>query len=174
MSFFCCTFAGKLIKKDYYEHSHSQRNADRIWIIRSEYASAEVLYRRWGDSLFGATYSCNVQMKEVVYTRQALLQFEENVKELVEQRYFSEEDYAVDYMREIFRYFALNLQNSVRVKAPTYFDRYKVDGKDLYYVRYRKSYRTTWYAFFEELEKVYSIAYLGNNQLIGHRLEISL
>ena len=113
-------------------------------------------------------------MKEVVYTRQALLQFEENVKELVEQRYFSEEDYAVDYMREIFRYFALNLQNSVRVKAPTYFDRYKVDGKDLYYVRYRKSYRTTWYAFFEELEKVYSIAYLGNNQLIGHRLEISL
>ena len=113
-------------------------------------------------------------MKEVVYTRQALLQFEENVKELVEQRYFSEEDYAVDYMREIFRYFALNLQNSVRVKAPTYFDRYKVDGKDLYYARYRKSYRTTWYAFFEELEKVYSIVYLGNNQLIGHRLEISL
>ena len=41
-------------------------------------------------------------MKEVVYTRQALLQFEENVKELVEQRYFSEEDYALDYMREIF------------------------------------------------------------------------
>lgn len=113
-------------------------------------------------------------MKEVVYTRQALLQFEENVKELVEQRYFSEEDYALDYMREIFRYFALNLQNSVRVKAPTYFDRYKVDGKDLYYVRYRKSYRTTWYAFFEELEKIYSIVYLGNNQLIGHRLEISL
>lgn len=113
-------------------------------------------------------------MKEVVYTRQALLQFEENVKELVEQRYFSEEDYAVDYMRDIFRYFALNLQNSVRVKAPAYFERYKVDGKDLYYVRYRKSYRTTWYAFFEELEKVYSIVYLGNNQLIGHRLEISL
>lgn len=113
-------------------------------------------------------------MKEVVYTRQALLQFEENVKELVEQRYFSEEDYAVDYMRDIFRYFALNLQNSVRVNAPAYFDRYKVDGKNLFYVRYRKSYRTTWYAFFEELENVYSIVYLGNNQLIGHRLDITL
>ena len=37
-------------------------------------------------------------MKEVVFTRQALLQFEESVKELVEQRYFSEEDYAVDYI----------------------------------------------------------------------------
>jgi hypothetical protein len=54
-------------------------------------------------------------MKEVVYTRQALLQFEESVKELVEQRYFS-----------------------------------------------------------EELENVYSIVYLGNNQLIGHRLDIAL
>ncbi len=42
-------------------------------------------------------------MKEVVYTRQSLLQFEESVKELVEQRYFSEEDYAVDYMRAISR-----------------------------------------------------------------------
>ena len=77
-------------------------------------------------------------MKEVVYTRQALLQFEESVK------------------------------------APEYFDRYKVDGKEIYYIRYRKSSHTTWYAFFEELEKVYSIVYLANNQLIGHRLDISL
>ena len=113
-------------------------------------------------------------MKEVVYTRQALLQFEESVRELVEQRYFSEEDYAVDYMREIFRYFALNLQISVQVKAPNYFDRYKVNGKDVYYVRYRKSAHTTWYAFYEELDNVYSIIYLANNQLIGHRLEIAL
>lgn len=113
-------------------------------------------------------------MKEVVYTRQALLQFEESVKELVEQRYFSEEDYAVDYMRDIFRYFSLNLQISVQVKAPAYFDRYKVDGRDLYYVRFRKSSHTTWYAFYEELENVYSIVYLANNQLIGHRLDINL
>ena len=69
-------------------------------------------------------------MKEVLYTRQALLQLEESVKELVEQRYFSEEDYAVDYMRDIFRYFSLNLQNSIRVEAPEYFERYKVDGKE--------------------------------------------
>ena len=113
-------------------------------------------------------------MKEVVYTRQALLQFEESVRALVEQGYFSEEDYALDYMREIFRYFSLNLQNLVRVSAPAYFDGYKVDGKDIYYVRFRKSSQTTWYAFFEELENVYSIVYLGNNKLIGHHLDISL
>ena len=113
-------------------------------------------------------------MKQVLYTRQALLQFEESTKELVEQGYFSEEDYAVDYMREIFRYFALNLQNSVYVRAPEYFERYKVNGKDLFYARYRKSTHTTWYAFFEELANAYSIVYLGTNQLIGHRLDINL
>ena len=113
-------------------------------------------------------------MKEVVYTRQALLQFEESVQELVKQKYFSEEDYAVDYMREIFRYFSLNLQNSISVKAPAYFEKYKVDGKELYYVRYRKNTHTTWYAFYEELENVYSIVYLANNSLIGHRLDIHL
>ena len=97
-------------------------------------------------------------MKEVVYTKQALLQFEESVKELVEQGYFGEEDYAIMYMRDIFRYFALNLQNSVSVAAPEYFNRYCVDGK----------------TFYEELENVYSIVYLANNKLIGHLLDISL
>ena len=113
-------------------------------------------------------------MKEVVYTPQALLQFEESVRALVEQNYFSEEDYAVDYMRNIFRHFALNLQYSVKTKSPSYFERYTVDGKELFYVTYRKSSRTTWYAFYEELENVYSIVYLATNQLIGHRLDISL
>jgi len=113
-------------------------------------------------------------MKEVVYTQQALLQFEESVKELVEQGYFGEEDYAVMYMRDIFRYFALNLQNSLSVYAPEYFTRYCVDGKNLHFVRYRKNAHTTWYAFYEELENVYSIVYLANNKLIGHLLDISL
>lgn len=113
-------------------------------------------------------------MKEVVYTPQALLQFEESVRALVEQNYFSEEDYAVDYMRNIFRHFALNLQYSVKTKSPSYFERYTVDGKELFYVTYRKSSCTTWYAFYEELENVYSIVYLATNQLIGHRLDISL
>ena len=62
-------------------------------------------------------------MKDVVYTRQALLQFEESI---------------------------------------------------LHFVRYRKNAHTTWYAFYEELENVYSIVYLANNKLIGHLLDISL
>ena len=38
----------------------------------------------------------------------------------------------------------------------------------------RKNAHTTWYAFYEELENVYSIVYLANNKLIGHLLDISL
>jgi len=113
-------------------------------------------------------------MKEVVYTRQALLQLEDSIQQLVERKYFSEEDYAVDYIRDIFRYFALNLQNLVAREAPEYFLRYRVDTNKIYYVRYRKSSHTTWYAFFEELDKVYSVVYLGNNHLIGHHLDIQL
>ena len=113
-------------------------------------------------------------MKEVVYTKQALLQFEDSVRQLVEQNYFSDEEYAVDYMRDIFLYFALNLQNLAFIDAPKSFDRYKVDGRTLRYVRYRKSSRTTWYVFFEELESVYSIVYMGNNSYIGHLLDIKL
>lgn len=113
-------------------------------------------------------------MKEVVYSRQALLQLEDSIQQLVERKYFSEEDYAVDYIRDIFRYFSLNLQNLVASEAPEYFLRYGVGGKKMFFVRYRKSNHTTWYAFFEELEKVYSIVYLANNHLIGNHLDFQL
>jgi len=113
-------------------------------------------------------------MKEVVFSRQVLIQLEDSVRQLVEQGYFSEEDYAVDYIRDIFRYFSLNLANLNVHDAPSYFDRYKVDGKPLHFVMYRKSVRTTWYAFYEELENVNSIVYLANNHFIGHRLNLDL
>lgn len=113
-------------------------------------------------------------MKEVLYSRQALLQLEENISALVAEGYFSDEEYAVQYMSDIVHYFALNLQNLVTTPAPTYFHRYRVADKDMKYARYRKSSHTTWYAFYEELEAVYSIDYLGNNHYIGHLLEINI
>ena len=113
-------------------------------------------------------------MKEVVFALPALLQLEESVAQLVEKNYFSNEDYAVEYVRDIFQFFSLNLPNLIPYQAPTYFERYRIDGKQLYYVRYNKNSHTTWYAFIEELENVYSIVYLGNNHLIGHRLDIKL
>ena len=74
-------------------------------------------------------------MKDVVYARQALLQLEDAVRLLVERGYFSEEDYAVNYIRDIFRYFALNLPNLVAHEAPQYFMRYCIHGKKMFYVK---------------------------------------
>ncbi|MGM9825632.1 MAG: hypothetical protein ACI3Z8_04260 [Paludibacteraceae bacterium] len=113
-------------------------------------------------------------MKEVVFALPALLQLEESVAQLVEKNYFSSEDYAVEYVRDIFQFFSLNLPNLIAYRASAYFDRYKIDNKQLYYIKYNKNSHTTWYAFFEDLENVHSIVYLGNNHLIGHRLDIRL
>ncbi len=113
-------------------------------------------------------------MKEILYSRQALLQLEESISSLVEKGYFSDEEYAVQYISDIVRYFSLNLQNLVAISAPNYFNRYSVSGKNVSYVRYRKNSRTTWYAFYEELEAIFSIDFLGNNHFIGHLLEITL
>ena len=113
-------------------------------------------------------------MKEVLYSRQALIQLEESISALVTKGYFSDEEYAVQYISDIVHYFALNLNNLVSMPAPAYFNRYSVTGKDLNYVRYRKNSRTTWYAFYEELEAICSIDFLGNNHFIGHLLEINI
>lgn len=114
-------------------------------------------------------------MKQVLFHEMALLQLSESIEQLVEKGYFSEEDYAVDYVRDIVRYFSLNLNNLKAHPAPSFFNRYSIEKKlPLHYVVYRKSSRTTWYAFFEELDNTYSIVYLGTNQLIGHHLDLSL
>ena len=113
-------------------------------------------------------------MKQVRFAQSVAVLLEDSVKKLVEKNYFSEEDYAVSYIRDVASFFMLNLPNLMSVDAPEYFNRYCVDGKPLKMVKYRKSNRTTWYAFYEELDEIYSIVYIANNHLIGHKLEISL
>ena len=91
----------------------------------------------------------------------------ESIEQLVERGYFSEEDYAVTYIRDLVTYFQLNLNQLTPHKSPTYFSRY---GHNLKYAKYIKSSRTTWYAFYEESETMLTIVYLGNNHLMGHHL----
>lgn len=95
---------------------------------------------------------------------------EDSIRELVNQNYFSSEDYAVQYVEDILQYFFLNFHNLVVTKAPDYFNQFSIGGGDLKFVRYSKNARTTWYAFFEEFESMYSINYLANNHFIGQHL----
>lgn len=110
-------------------------------------------------------------MKKVRYSVEVELQLEESIDQLVERGYFSEEDYAVNYIRDLVTYFQLNLDHLTAFDAPDYFARY---GRNLKYALYRKSSRTTWYAFFKETPEALVIVYLGNNHLIGHHLDLEL
>ena len=107
-------------------------------------------------------------MKSVRYSVEVELQLKESIDQLVERGYFSEEDYAVSYIRDLVTYFQLNLDHLTAFAAPEYFARY---GKDLRYAIYRKSSRTTWYAFFKETPEALTIVYLANNHLMGHHID---
>ena len=107
-------------------------------------------------------------MKTVRYSVSVELQLKESIDQLVERGYFSEEDYAVNYIRDLVTYFQLNLDHLTAFDAPEYFARY---GKNLKYAIYRKSSRTTWYAFFQETPDALTIVYLANNHLMGHHID---
>lgn len=106
-------------------------------------------------------------MKKVRYSVEVELQLKESIDQLVERGYFSEEDYAVSYIRDLVTYFQLNLDHLTAFEAPEYFGRY---GANLRYAIYRKSNRTTWYAFYKETPEAFIIVYLANNHLMGHHL----
>ena len=107
-------------------------------------------------------------MKKVRYSVSVELQLKESIDQLVERGYFSEEDYAVNYIRDLVTYFQLNLDHLTAFEAPEYFARY---GQNLKYAIYRKSSRTTWYAFFQETPDALTIVYLANNHLMGHHID---
>lgn len=107
-------------------------------------------------------------MKKVRYSVSVELQLKESIDQLVERGYFSEEDYAVSYIRDLVTYFQLNLDHLTAFAAPEYFARY---GANLKYAIYRKSNRTTWYAFFQETPDALTIVYLANNHLMGHHID---
>lgn len=113
-------------------------------------------------------------MKQVTYDEQAALLLRDIISELVEKNYFSEEDYAVTYIREMVMFFQWNMNSLVSHDAPEYFNRFSVHHTPLKYVSFRKSARTTWYAFYEEDETSKTIVYVANNHLIGHKLGIDL
>ena len=108
-------------------------------------------------------------MKTVRYAVEVEIQLKESIEQLVERGYFSEEDYAVNYIRDLVTYFQLNLDHLTAFDAPEYFERYN-NNQHLKYAIYRKSNRTTWYAFFKESCDALTIVYLANNHLMGHHI----
>jgi hypothetical protein len=91
---------------------------------------------------------------------------------LYEKEYFSFEDYALEYVEDLFFDIKENLPIRQHKSAP---ERYAKYGDDLYYASFVKNKRTTWYAFFtkyqdENSEVIYLIRYIGNNHTEAQHL----
>ena len=110
-------------------------------------------------------------MRKVVAITAVTSHIIETVCLLVENGYFSDEDYAVEYMFDVLDYFSLNIEQLVHREVPTYFQRL---GYHVYYSLYRKSRSTTWYVFFEKDANTVRLLHLATNHTIGHLLELDI
>jgi hypothetical protein len=90
---------------------------------------------------------------------------------LTEKGYFSYEEQAKAYVKELLKEIKTNLPKIRHKPAPKYYERY---GKNLYYATIRTNKHTHWYPFFSKYEKdgetIYVVSYIGNNHTEAHHL----
>jgi len=108
---------------------------------------------------------------KVLATSKVLEYIENLVPILYKNGYFSFEDTARKYVKDLYDDIQTTLPIRSHHPAPKYFDRY---GKDLFYATFKKSNRTTWYAFFtkhrQNEEILYLVRYISNNHVTGQFL----
>jgi hypothetical protein len=90
---------------------------------------------------------------------------------LFKEEYFSYEENARQYVKELFDEIEKYLPTRSKKPAPKYFDKY---GTGMYYAVFKKSKRTSWYAFFrvyrKDGETYYQVRHVTNNHTVAHFL----
>ena len=90
---------------------------------------------------------------------------------LYEKEYFAFRETARKYAIDLLNDIKSNLPTRRHTPAPPYFSRY---GKNMYYASFKKSKRTTWYAFFTKYldngNQIYLVRYIANNHVIAQHL----
>ena len=90
---------------------------------------------------------------------------------LNEKGYFSYEDDARRYVKDLYQDIKNNLPSKQHRPAPPYYEKY---GKDLYYAVFKKNRRTSYYTFFSKYDDngqtVFLVCYIGNNHTEAQRL----
>jgi len=108
---------------------------------------------------------------KVLAKRKVLEYIESLVPILYEKGYFSFEDAARKYVKELYDDIRTNLPICLHKPVPKYFDKY---GKNMKYAVFKKNKNTSWYVFFtkyrENEETIYLIRYIGNNHTIAQHL----
>jgi len=108
---------------------------------------------------------------KVLAIPKVLKYIESLVPVLYEQGYFSFEDSARKYVKDLYDDIQTNLPTKQHKPASKYFDKY---GKNMEYAVFKKNKNTSWYVFFkkyrENKETIYLIRYIGNNHTVAQYL----
>lgn len=98
---------------------------------------------------------------------------------LYEKGYFSYEDYARRYVKDLYNDIKTTLPLRRHNPAPNYFKQFVKNIEHAEYLEYavfKKNKRTTWYAFFTTYEDeetgddIYLVCYIGNNHTVAQYL----
>ena len=96
---------------------------------------------------------------------------EEIVFILFEKQYFSDLKSSMRYVDDLIDDIKDTLPRKMHKSAPSYFNRY---GEGMYYAAFKKSKRTSWYAFFRIYEvngeRIYQVRYIANNHTVAQYL----
>ena len=110
-------------------------------------------------------------MKKVLTTPEVQAYVQRLVHTLYENGYFSFEETARKYVKDLYDDIQTTLPVRLHKPAPKHFEKY---GKDLYYATFNTNNRTTWYAFFtkhfQNEEIIYLVRYISNNHVVGQFL----
>lgn len=100
-------------------------------------------------------------MKKVVVKPAALEFLNELIEVLVKKEYFGFLDSAEEYVNWLYDFILHDLPEQKPRKTPKGLKRY---GR--YYTKLKSNKRTTWYIFFDELNKHYIVKHITNNHVI--------
>ncbi|MBO4674298.1 MAG: hypothetical protein J5616_08110 [Bacteroidaceae bacterium] len=103
-------------------------------------------------------------MKRIVLSLEFVDELEDLFDILIEQGYFSYDEYALKYIDDIEQFITSSIYTYPKREAPSLFAKY---GKDLQYIAYKKNARTTWYILFEETDSAFFIRHITNNHVSG-------
>ena len=107
----------------------------------------------------------------VLATPKVLEYIERLVPTLYENGYFSYEEDARKYVKDLYDDIKNSLSTRLHKPAPKYFDKY---GKNMKYAVFKKNRRTTWYVFFKTYNKdgetILLVRYIANNHSVAQHL----
>ena len=103
-------------------------------------------------------------MKRIVLSHEFVDELEELFDILIEEGFFSYDEYALKYIDDIEQFIISSIHAYPKRKAPAIFAKY---GHDLKYIAYKKNTRTTWYILFEETDSAFFVRHITNNHVSG-------